>query len=205
MDKFVLVTGISGLVLLTLSLVLFFNIIVNIIKGRARVKRSIYGLLIFVILLTFASSLIYLSMFLQTFARYTHEEKIGWVYTESVSDSTRITFYDGRNNRMHFLTTAGEQWMVEGYFLRWGTVLRWLGAGAYYRITRLSGRRVNEEMKPIPTYQIHPEEGLWEFLLKHAEKIPGVDAAYGIAVYQYPSADTFYLYINDTGFILRKN
>ncbi len=95
--------------------------------------------------------------------------------------------------------------MVEGYFLRWGTVLRWLGAGAYYRITRLSGRSVNEEMKPIPTYQIHPEEGLWEFLLKHAEKIPGVDAAYGIGVYQYPSADTFYLYINDTGFILRRN
>ncbi|MDH4209884.1 MAG: hypothetical protein OEV79_00325 [candidate division WOR-3 bacterium] len=205
MDKFVLVTGIVGLILLSLSLVLLIYMLVNLIKGRAKIKRSIYGILIFVITFAFASSLIYLSLFLQTFARYTHEEKIGWVYTESISDSTRITFYDEKENRMHFFTTAGEQWMVEGYFLRWGTVLRWLGAGAYYRITRLSGRWDNAEPRTISIYQMHPEEGLWEFLLKNAERIPGVDAAYGIAAFQYPSSDTFYLYINDTGFILRKH
>ncbi len=205
MDKFVLVTGIVGLILLSLSLVLLIYMVVDLIKGRAKIKRSIYGILIFIITFALSSSLIYLSLFLQTFARYTHEEKIGWVYTESISDSTRITFYDEKENRMHFFTTAGEQWMVEGYFLRWGTVFRWLGAGAYYRITRLSGRWANAEPSTISIYQMHPEAGLWEFLLKNAERIPGVDAAYGIAAFQYPSSDTFYLYINDTGFILRKH
>jgi hypothetical protein len=205
MDKFVLVTGIAGLLLLSLSLILLIYIVVNVIKGRTKIKRSIYGTLVFLITIVFASSLIYLSLFLQTFTRYTYEKKIGWIYTEPVGDSTRMTFYQEKENRMHFFTTAGEQWMVEGYFLRWNTALRWLGAGAYYRITRFSGRWENTEAKMTSVYQMHPEEGLWEFLLKHAEKIPGVDAAYGIGVFQYPSPDTFYLYVNDTGFILRKH
>lgn len=205
MDKFVLVTGTTGLILLSFSLILLIYMVVSVVKGRAKVKRSIYGTMVFLISIVFASALIYLSLFLQTFSRYTYEEKIGWVHTEPAGDSIRMTFYHERENRMHFFTTMGDQWMIEGYFLRWGTALRWLGAGAYYRISRFSARWEDTEAKMTSVYQIHPEEGLWEFLLKHAENIPGVDAAYGIAAFQYPDKDTFYLYINDTGFILRKH
>ncbi len=204
MDRFVLLTGIAGLVFLTSALVLLIHSTVQTIKGRQKVKVFLSRLLLSLFLIVFASSLIYLSLFMQTFARYQHEERIGWVCTEPANDSTRMTFYIERENRMHFFNIVGDQWMIEGYFLRWGALLRWLGAGSYYRITRFSGRREIGEDALISIYQIHPEERLWRFLLKHAEKIPGVDTAYGIAAFQYATSDTMFVYINDTGFILRR-
>lgn len=200
-----LITGILGLVLLITALCLLIYSLIRAVKGKTRVIRLIYSLLISIVLLAFASSFIYLSLFLQTFSRYTHEEKIGWVFAEAADDSTRVTFYHEKDNRMHFFTLVGDQWVIEGYFLRWSTALRWLGADAYYRITRFSGRSEKPEECIYTFYQMHPEEKLWRFLLKNAQRIPGVDTAYGIGAFQYPSSDTFYVYINDTGFILRKH
>jgi hypothetical protein len=205
MDRFVGVTGLIGLILFVIAVVILIHSIVKTVKRKRRITRFIYSLLASFVIFAIASSFIYLSLFLQTFSRYTHEEKIGWVYAEAVNDSTRVTFFQENTNRMHFFTLAGDQWMIDGYFLRWSTALRWLGADAYYRITRFSGRWEQAEARLTSIHQLHPEERLWKFLLKHAEKIPGVDTAYGIAAFQYPSTDTFYVYINDTGFILRKD
>lgn len=205
MDRFVFVTGIVGLILFVIALVILIHSIIKTVKRKRRITKFIYSILFSIVIFAFASSFIYLSLFLQTFSRYIHEEKIGWVYAETLNDSTKVTFFEQRENRMHFFNLVGDQWMIEGYFLRWNTALRWLGAGAYYRITRFSGRWEQGEDRITSIYQLHPEERLWKFLLKHAEKIPGVDTAYGIAAFQYPSMDTFYVYINDTGFILRKH
>ena len=205
MDRFALVTGTIGFLLLAIALVLLLHSVVRTIQRKKRIMKFLYSLILSLILIGFASAFIYLSLFLQTFSRYTHEEKIGWVYAEPANDSTRVTFNDEKANRMHFFMLTGDQWMIEGYFLRWNTALRWLGADAYYRITRFSGRWECADTVIHTIYQIHPEENLWKFLLKHAEKIPGVDTAYGIGAFQYPSPDTFYVYINDTGFILRKH
>ena len=204
MDRFVLVTGLAGLILLCIALVILVNLVVNMVKRRARLKASVSATFIFVIVTALALAFVYFSLFLQTFTRYTHEENIGWVFAEPYRDSMTVTFYDNRENRMHFFKVAGDQWMIEGYFLRWGTVLRWLGADAYYRITRFSGRWEEAVDKPTSIYQMRPEESMWKFLLKHAKKLPGVDTAYGIGAFQYPGRDTCYVYINDTGFILRR-
>lgn len=205
MDRFVLITGLVGLGLLVVSLVILAYSLVRLIKGKKSITRFIYSFLASIVLFALASAFIFLSLFLQTFSRYTHEDKIGWLYAETLNDSTIVTFFEYRQNRMHFFKLAGDQWMIEGYFLRWSTALRWLGAGAYYRITRFSGRHEAPKDTIITVYQMHREEGIWRFLLENAEKIPGVDTAYGIAAFQYPSWDTFYIYINDTGFILRKH
>ena len=205
MDKFILLTGIIGIGLLVAALVLLIHSIIKTCKGKRRITKFIYSIVIFLIIFAFASAFIYLSLFLQTFSRYTKEEKIGWVYAEALDDTTRVTFFEQSENRMHFFNLTGDQWMIEGYFLRWSTALRWLGADAYYRITRFSSRWEHAEDTIVTIYQMHPEESLWRFLLKHAQSIPGVDTAYGIAAFQYPSPDTFYVYINDTGFILRKH
>jgi hypothetical protein len=200
-----MVTGILGGLLLVIALVLLIHSIIRTVQRRKRITKFIYSFILSLVILAFASAFIYLSLFLQTFSRYTHEEEIGWVYAEPVNDSARVTFYDKKANRMHFFMLTGDQWMIEGYFLRWSTALRWLGADAYYRITRFSGRWESPEVMVHAPYQMHPEEKLWRFLLKHADKIPGVDTAYGIGAFQYPSPDTFFVYINDTGFILRKH
>jgi hypothetical protein len=93
--------------------------------------------------------------------------------------------------------------MIEGHILRWSKNLRWLGAESYYCITRFSGRDIADAGRSS-VFQIAPESGLWRFFLKNFEKIPFADAAYGIAAFQYPSRDTYYLYIDDTGFIIKK-
>ena len=205
MDRFIFLTGIIGFILFVIAIVVLIHSIVKTIKRERKITRFVYSILLSIVIFAFASSFIYLSLFLQTFSRYSGEERIGWVYAEAVNDSTRITFFQKDAERLHFFTLVGDQWMIDGYFLRWSTALRWLGADAYYRITRFSGRWVQGEDRMTSIYQLHPEEKIWRFLLKHAEKIPGVDTAYGIGVFQYPSPDTFHLYINDTGFILRRN
>lgn len=205
MDRFVFVSGFIGLVFFMVALVILIHSIIKTVKRKRRITKFVYSILVSLVIFAFAAAFIYLSLFLQTFSRYTHEEKIGWVYAEAMDDSTRITFFQENTNRMHFFTLVGDQWMIDGYFLRWSTALRWLGADAYYRITRFSSRWEQGEDRITSIYQLHPEERLWKFLLRNAEKIPGVDAAYGIAAFQYPSMDTFHVYINDTGFILRKH
>jgi hypothetical protein len=204
MDRFVLVTGLLGFILFVIALVILVHSIIKTVKRKRSITKFLYSVLNCVLIFACAMSFIYLSLFLQTFSRYTHEERIGWVYAEAVGDSVEVTFYEEDANRMHFMTLTGNQWMIEGYFLRWNMALRWLGAGAYYRITRFSGRWEQGEDRITSIYQMHPEETLWRFLLKHAEKIPGVDAAYGFAAFQYASTDTFYVSIPAPGFILRK-
>ena len=112
-------------------------------------------------------------------------------------------FVDEKKNAVHGFELTGDQWMIEGYFLRWGLPLRWLGARAHYRVTRFSSRWIKPNGKKPSLYPIYPEGKIWQFLLKHGKNIPGIEAAYGIAAFQYPQPDTIQIFINDTGFILR--
>lgn len=203
MDKFILITGILGIVLAIISLVILISSLVKLFKKRITIKKFIFSLLLFLILIGFGSSFIFLSLFLQTFSRYTHEERIGKVYAEETNGDMRVYFFDEKRDRDYFFNLHGDQWMVEGYILRWSVLVRWLGAGAYYRVTRFRGRWDTLQDKTVSEYQIYPEETIWKFLLKHGQRIPFVDAAYGIGAFQYPAKDTFLIYINDTGFILR--
>jgi hypothetical protein len=204
MDSFVVIIGIIGLALLLISLIIIISAIVHIIKRRIKVKKFIVSIIIFLILFAFASSFIYLSFFLQTFSRYSHVERIGWVKAEPVDNNEiNMEYFDEKGNRLHWCTLCGDQWVIEGYFLRWSLFLRWLGAGSYYRVTRFTGRWEVPKGREISVYQIHPEEKIWKFILKYGEKIPFIEAAYGIGAFQYPRKQTFYIYINDTGFILK--
>lgn len=203
MDKFTLIIGLSGTILLIVSLVIIITAIINLIKKRTTLKKLISSFIIFLVTFGFATSFIYLSLFLQTFSRYTSEHQLGWVYAEANAETMNVTFYNAVSEKHYWFEIPGEQWMVEGYFLRWSLALRWLGAGAYYRVTRFTGRWSDPERNIASVYQIQPETKLWKFLLKHGNKIPFIDAAYGIAAFQYPNEDTIDIFINDTGFILR--
>jgi hypothetical protein len=203
MDKFTFIIGIIGLLLLIISLIIIISAVINTIKGRKKIKNFLSSLILFLILFAFATSFIYLSLFLQTFSRFTHEEKIGLVYAYGADKKMRLLYINEKRNSAYTFELLGDQWMVEGYLLRWSPFLRFLGAGSYYRVTRFSGRWKKPYGKAKSVYQIYPEEKLWKFLLKHGERIPFIDTAYGIGAFQYPRPDTFYLYINDTGFILR--
>ena len=204
MDKFVTIIGTIGFVLLVVALVIIIYAFINLIKRRTRFGKFLSSIILFLILFGFGLAFTSLAFFLHTFSRYIHEDRIGWIYAERIGDNIKMSFVNEKNNDIKLFELSGDQWMIEGYIMRWSLSLRWLGAGSYYRIARFSGRSLTEEDSKS-SYEIAPENALWKFLLTQSEKIPFVDAAYGIAVFQYPSRDTFYLYINDTGFILKKH
>jgi hypothetical protein len=78
-----------------------------------------------------------------------------------------------------------------------------VSAGVHYKVTRFRGRWEIANGREITEYEIQPQGRFWRFILKYSELIPFVDTAYGIGIFQYPNKDTFYLYISDSGFILR--
>jgi hypothetical protein len=200
-DQFVTVLGISGLILLALAVIVLVSALIDVFKKRASTKGLITSLVIFLVTCGFGLAFASIALFVYTFSRFTHEERIGYVVAEAHEDTIAVTFCDETKDMTHSFKLTGEQWMVEGYIMRWSTSLRWLGAESYFLVTRFSGRDVAASSS---VYQIAPETGWWRFLLKNCEKIPFVDAAYGIGAFQYPSADRYYLYINDTGFIIKK-
>lgn len=203
MDTFVVALGIIGLVLLAIALIIIIYLIVAMIKKRLRFRKFLSYIVLFLILVGFGLASTSMALFLQTFSRYTHEDRVGWVYAYKDDGCMKMTFYNEQTNRLYWCSLSGDQWMIEGYFLRWSTFLRWVGAGSYYRVTRFSGRWVEPHDEPQDVYQMYPEQAVWKFLLTHGRKIPFIDAAYGIGAFQYPQEDTAYVYINDTGFILR--
>jgi hypothetical protein len=203
MDKFIMLTGIIGLLFLLIALLMIISIFENLIKRKIKVRAFPRNFIIFIIIVLLGSSFIYLSLFLKTFSIYTKEEQVGTIYATSNNKSIDISFYNEKEKKNYEFSIEGEQWMIEGYFMRWSLPLRLFGTPSYYKITRFSGRSNNPDSIKTSYYQIHTEQTIWKYFLKHGEKIPFVDAAYGIATFQYPKNDTFYLYINDTGFILR--
>lgn len=203
MDTFVLVLGIIGIVLLAIALVIIVQSIIGIFKKSTKIKGFLSALVAFLILCGFGLAFTSLAMFLYTFTRYVQEEKIGYVIAEEHNDTIVMTFVNEKNKSSHFFKLSGDQWMIEGYIMRWNASVRWLGAGSYYCLTRFVGRDVLYGDN-ISYYQIAPENRMWRFLLKRGDKLPFVEAAYGIGAFQYSSQDTFHVYINDTGFIIRK-
>lgn len=203
MDRFVSVIGIIGLVLLAIGVVAIIQSLISVIKKRTAVKGFFTSFVIFLVLCGFGLAFTSIALFLHTFSRFSHEDKIGYVCAEEDNDTIIMTFVNEKADQSHFFRLTGEQWMIEGHIMRWSTHLRWLGAGSYVCITRFTGRDVLYADRSS-VYQIVPENGLWRFLLKYGEKIPFVDAAYGIGAFQYPGQDTFHLYVNDTGFLIKR-
>ena len=205
MDKLTLITGIVGIVLFVISIAIIVPSIVKLVKKKIAFKNFIAPFLRFLIIFLISTSLILLTLFLMSFKNFTYEEKIGTVIAKKIDGDINATFTDDHTQKEYTFILNGDQWVIEGYILRWNTTLRFLGIHSYYTVTRFEGRFEKPIGTAVKTYEIYPEGVMWQFFLKNADKIPFVDAAYGIAAFEYPDNNTAYtVYINDTGFIIRK-
>ncbi len=190
-----IVLGILGIVILVYS-------IVGLFKKRIKIWKIPPYLLTFLFFMLLGFALFFLGMFLQTFSRYIDEEKIGWVYAEQNNDEISMKYYEIRSDSLHEFVIYGDQCMIEGKFIRWNLILRFLGKGAFYKVVRFSGRW--DEGGPSSIYDFEGNKGMWKYILRYYKDVPLIDAAYGIGAFQYATGDTFDVYINDTGFILRR-
>lgn len=204
MDKFALSSGLIGLAFGLLGLALLVFAVVRLWKKKMKLNGLLMSVFIFLLFSAVGAACVFLSMFVQTFHRLTYEKPVGVVTASGGEGALDMRFEDAATGKRHVFELAGDQWMAEGYIVRWRPFLRFLGAGAYYKLTRFSGRWECPDSVRITNYRVADEPGYWKFMMKHAgKKFPLVDAVYGIGAFQYPSERPYDLLINDTGFIIK--
>lgn len=203
MDGFIILIGLIGFVLLVISTYFLISSFIRFIKKKESFKNLITSIIAFFILLLISIIFVLVFSFLQTFSRFSYEEKIGEVYAVKNNNEIEVIFNDLKNNKNYVFNLNGDQWMIEGEIVVFDKWLRWFGAESYYRITRFSGR-FKKNITEVPlVYEINKSSQFWEYILKNYEKLPFIDTAYGIGAFQYPGHN-FEIFINDTGFIIRK-
>lgn len=207
MDKFAVTTGLTGLVIGMLALLVFIYLIRLLVKRKARPGRAFNLLINSTVLAVLSAAFIFLSLFVQTLNRYLHDQRIGTVSARQEGPVIVMAFSDQKTERQFDFRLNGDQWMVEGYIVRWNPLLRWLGAGAYYKIDRFSGRYESDTCSLTHGRYVidSSHRGRWKSLLKYGQRTKLIDAAYGIAAFQYPAEEAYGLYINDSGFIIKKD
>ncbi len=203
MDGLKILIGLIGFVLLVISSYFLISTFIRFIKKKESFKNLITSIFAFFILLLISIIFVLVFSLLQTFTRFSYEEKIGEVYAVKNNNEIEVIFNDIKNNKNYVFNLNGDQWMIEGEIVVFDKWLRWFGAESYYRITRFSGR-FEKNITEIPlVYEINKSSQFWEYILKNYEKLPFIDTAYGIGAFQYPGHN-FEIFINDTGFIIRK-
>ncbi len=204
MDRFAISAGLVGLALGLLGLALLVFALVRTWKKKMRLNGLVFSIFLFLLFSAAGAAGVFLSLFVQTFHRLTYEKPIGVVTAAGGQGIIDMRFEDAATGKRHVFELSGDQWMAEGYILRWKPFLRFLGADSHYRLTRFSGRWESPDSTRITNYQLADEPGYWKFMMRHAKKkLLLVDAVYGICAFQYPSGQPYDLYINDTGFIIK--
>ncbi len=203
MDKLVMSFGIASVIFLGIAFLMLLSALKNLFSRKLKVGRLWSNTLIFIVIVLLGVSSLYVMLFLKTFSLYTREDKIGSVYALKSGDSLLMAYKDYNRNRNYIFSLKGNEWMIEGYIMRWKLPLRFLGANSYYKVTGFSGRNIDTG-KQGTVYSIAKVGKGWKLFMRNYKKIPFVEAVYGIAAFQYPDKDTFGIYINDTGFIIKK-
>jgi len=211
-----IIFGIIGLVLLVFFLVRIYRKILKLVgkydKETGGFLSNIFLLLGSLVLIFFSTTIFWLLLALRTYQVFTREEVIGIIKCSEIDEERmRVEFTPISGKEFPEPKTfilSGNQWCAEGYILKWQRWLNFLGVNTCHKITRITGRYVkieDETRKPHSAHQIDEEDGMWRFLMRYGDKFPFVEAVYGNSVFTFPEDEKiFYIYITQTGFIIKK-
>lgn len=130
---------------------------------------------------------------LWTYHRLAHESRVAeLVFSEVAPGEFLATLHtpDGQARRFEL---RGDDWQLDARLVTWQPWAQVLGADPLYRLDRLAGRYRDTERErtaPRTVWRLSPDPGvdLWKLARDGGDWLPGVDAAYGSAVY-LPMAD----------------
>jgi hypothetical protein len=204
MDLFARNTALIGFLLSGLALAVLVTAIFLKVKKKIRLGGLFNSGIVAVVLGALAAAFISLSLFARAYNLLSSDTRIGTVSAVRNGPAMYLHWVDQANNKTYGFELAGDQWMIEGYILRWKPFLRFLGAQPYYKVTRFSGRWESPDSTRITNHQLWTEPGHWRWLLQNGQKFPLIDAVQGIAAFQYPDSGMYAVYITDAGFVLKK-
>jgi len=99
-DRFTLIVGLIGFILIIISLYLLISTIIRVIKKKEPFRNSLSAFISFVIIFLISVIFLLLFSFLQTFSRFSYEDKIGELSTEKVNSEIHLVFNDIKNEKV---------------------------------------------------------------------------------------------------------
>ncbi len=106
-------------------------------------------------------------------------------------------------------TLVGDQWAIEGEFVKWRSPLTLLGFQPLHKPTRLSGRYSDVRQQTAHQPTAHALNGgvdwLWRFLYIAARHWPGAEAIYGSGAYVAVEPGVEYgVYVTTSGYLIKR-
>ena len=181
---------IAGVVSGLISLLLFFLLVKRLRNKRKKVLICLIHFLIVVIFALISSIFILLYVSLKGYEHFAYNKPIFSIECPIKEDDSFVIKFiplDGEENEARFYRVKGQQFVIEGHIIKWENFFVTVGMKPLYQVTRLTGRYVSindEKEKERSVYEIAEETKVWRWLMKYGEKIPGIDAVYGISSFK---------------------
>lgn len=176
-------------------------------RRRLHIGRGISG----IVLIALAVSLLWVTFVVQTYLGLTGDIRVAQVRALPVSNaphqmSVELILYDNSGHKASDAryTVKGDDWMLEGDFVKFPTWLNILGLHTGYKLTRLEGRYddPNMERSNTPTVVVLNGGDDNFFQTMHNQKgwiAPFVDATYGNAVFVQADGTLYDVFVSQTG------
>jgi len=181
---------IAGVVSGLISLLLFFLFIKRIKNRRKRILICIIHFLIVVIFALISSMFMLLYTSLKAYKNFTYTKPIFSIECPIKSDNyfeLKFVPLDEEKNNAKYYRVKGQQFVIEGHIIKWENFFVTAGMKPLYQVTRLTGRYISvndEKEKERSVYEIAEETMMWRWLMQYGEKIPGIDAVYGVSSFK---------------------
>jgi len=160
--------------------------------------------LVFLLLIT-ATGLLSLTIasVQKTYQAFTERQPVLWVHAfyedaGAKKMTVRLAWPQPENApRIETFSIVGDQWAVDSNILTWDDFLTVYNFRPGYKITRLRGRFLDtvEAKKASPSIvELSDESGdaTWQWLLRHAARLPLIRASFGQSAYNYPDKDKIF-------------
>jgi len=196
-------TALPGLI----ALLLLIYAARSVRRGRL-LGGIVHGLLALIVVLIGVAGLVVASS-LREYQRLVSEERVGELKLSRVAYHQFNGVFTNASGESTDFALRGDEWQVDAKVLKWPGLAVLAGFSAGYRLDRISGRYMNiddERKLPRTAYAFYPQDevDLWDFIDRHREWIPWVDAFYGSATF-LPMADgaEYEISITQSGLIAR--
>ena len=179
-------------------------------RRHMRIGRGISGILLIVI----AISLLWATFMVQSYLGLTGDIKVAQVRAHPIANaahqmSVELILYDdhGHKTSDRFYNVQGDEWMLQGDFIKFPTWLNILGLHTGYKLTRLEGRYDDpnlERTAPRTVIELNGGDDNF-FKTMHTQRGwigPFVDATYGNAVF-VPADGAYDVFVSQTGLYVK--
>ncbi len=163
-----------------------------------------------IVLLLLAVSLLWLIFLLQAYLGLTGDIQVARIHATPISNashlmSVELILYDGNGHQTSDNTyiVNGDEWMLQGDFIKFPTWLNILGLHTSYKLTRLEGRYDDSELERHATHTVVDlnggDDNFFKTVQAQAWISPVIEAAYGNAVFLRADSMTYNVFVSQTG------